>query len=252
MKQTGVIELVVVAILISIGCSSTKEMNHFTNGTYENHETGKLLELHGDGTYSFKYSDRRMQFVKVWVLQDLGFGSWRVEDGFLVLNSAAEIQSSVLRADVRESMIDSGHLKIDIDSPFDEYTGITDFHGHRSTHTNKLFRYIVEVYSDHAYFDKEIEIVNSTNVQLDIKDEFIVREIVIYIIPNPYLYPGKIAFNKLTVRYNVKNQRANHFTFNIPDFTMDYIGYVRHTEEYVKIIDEKRIKLRGEIYTRVW
>ena len=232
----------VVPVLLSFtSCQSTKGLYGDSPEVYTEINGQKSITFNPDGTFLFEYTDEYLKSRKLWLNKELSFGSWRKEDGVIILNSSEKIKSSRLEMIVEENITDTDSLIIQILSPYE------------SDRQNKklpaIFKYVLLSSSMDPLFSQDLEFI-SPNQQFPLERKYGIHDIVLFIIPDPFLYPGQLEFNFLHGRYSVKNSLSNHFIIDIPDFTLEYIGYIRFKEEYVKVIDKNIVQLRGEKFKK--
>lgn len=213
---------------------------HTIEGIYYNNDDKKRLEVKPNGTFSLTYSDKFLNNVTTWYLKNLGFGTWKKEGDFLVFNSPDDIKSNVLDIFVEEKVINSDSLTFEIHSPYEKKWGSDQL---------RLFKYEILLASPQANVGDLYEMNESAKSFL-LEKGFKINGIILSIVPDPYYYPNKLTFNYLKGQYYiVKNPNANYFKINIPDFTLEYIGYMRFKNEYIKIIDDRTLLLRGEKFS---
>ena len=239
-----------IAIFSLFSCQSTRVIQEDIPKAYIDTNGQKVLTLNPDGTFNLAYTDDYFKSLKVWKLQQLSFGTWRQEDGFILLSSSENIQSPVLDIIVEEKTIEYDSLKIEITNPYEKYDGLIDAYGNPVSNTfSRIFSYVFYADSRDPLFEQDL-VLNTPAKTFPVSEDFSINGFWLFMVPDPYLYPGNLAFNFLESRYTVKNPSSNHFKIDIPDFTLEYIGYIRYKEEYVKIVDDKTIQIRGEVFKR--
>lgn len=236
MKIFGVLNsLVTLLFLLSLNVSA----QNYIAGTYIGKETGQNLIIKQDGGFFLFNHERR---DKVFQLDTMSFGSWRLEGDFIVLNTPKSINSSRLKVEVEEGYIpNSDSLVVEILNPYEDY--------YRNYGGRRLFDYVFSIDSYESNLGPEIY-MQGNKISLYKTENNKIVNISIYIIPNCFLYPSSLAFNNLeTYLYLFKNRSSNYIKVTIPQLTLEYIGYVRFKEEYVKITQNKLL-LRGEVYIK--
>lgn len=212
---------------------------NYLAGSYIGKENGQKLLIKQDGSFSFLNHERR---GKVFQLDTISFGSWKLDGDFIVLNTPKSINSSRLKVEVEESYIpNSDSLVVEILNPYEDY--------YRNYGGRRLFDYVFSIDSYESNLGPEIY-MQGNKISLCKTESNKIVNISIYIIPNCFLYPSTLAFNCLeTDLYLFKNRSSNYIKVTIPQLTLEYIGYVRFKEEYVKITPNKLL-LRGEIFKK--
>jgi len=248
-------------LLLLISCSSTKKdlvsSNQKVLEFFDDYGQKSLI-LEPDGKYLYRYTDEYLKYLKFYLIQDLCYGTWRFENGFYILNSAEEIQNPILDRYVEEMEIENDSVKIEIVNPYEEYIKENHIYMHFEYDDDKLIKkfqqvrfFEYEVAFD-AYRSSKTRIFRSDKADFQIEKDSLgeFRSISISIIP--YLsYPGNITFKSLgTNSYRIQNSQSNFFRVHIPQFTMEYLGYIRFKEEYVKVIDKNTVQLRGEKFKK--
>ena len=210
-------------------------------GTYFDQHRQKQLKIEPNGTFQLSYTSEFLQRTTTWHLKKLSFGDWKKEGNFLILNSSESIQSDVLDLIVEEKVVNNDSLKIELKNPYENMERSLSL---------RTFRY--EIYIDSR--DPSVEhglMIDAPFKSVAVEKDFIINGIWVFMVPDPFLYPENLAFNFLRTRYyTVKNRSSNHFIIDIPDFTLEYIGYIRFKEEYVKVIDKNTVQLRGEKFKK--
>ena len=211
-------------------------------GTYLDTDGHKKLEINPNGTFQLIYTDNFLERTKRRHLTKLSFGDWRKESNFLVLNSSYSIKSDVLDVVVEEKIDKGDSLRFDICSPYEAF---------EKGRGLRIFRYEIYIDSDDPFVTYGIS-ANSSTIVERVDRNFSINGFALAIVPDPYLYPGdNMAFNFLRTRlYTPKNKKSNYFKITIPDHTLDYLGYIRFKEEYVKVIDKNTVQLRGEKFKK--
>ena len=224
-----------IAVFLSLDLNAQKSLV----GKYIGKETNRILTINQDGSYFLLNEERG---VLLYHIDTLSFGKWNQNDCFIVLNTPKSIENRSLKVNVIEKYIpNEDTLKIEINNPYENYF---QMYGGR-----RLFEYIFFIDSYEARFGPEIFMKNNEISLFKTKNDKIVS-LNITIVPSSYLYPSTLAFNYLvTDTYTFKDRTSNYIKVNIPDLTLDYIGYVRYREEYVRIMKNALI-LRGEVFEK--
>lgn len=227
--------LITLALFLNLNIYAQKNIA----GSYIGKETNRVLILNPDSNY---YLLNEEAGYILYHLDTLSFGKWRKDDGFIILNSSKNLEGISFKADVKEEFLpEKDSLVIEINNPYEEYF--------RRIGGKRLFDYIFYIDSYDHKFGPEIQMKNNKIGLYKTKKDKIVN-INITIVPNSYLYPSILAFNYLTTDlYSFKNRSSNYIKINIPNFTFEYIGYIRFRNEYVRI-KKGDLYLRGELFKR--
>lgn len=173
----------------------------------------------------------------------LSYGNWKIKDGFVVINSSEKISDFELPIVVEESKNPSDSLIFFITNPY-------EINFYKNNNRFRYFNYYLSFNTSNEDYNDLIKI-DTNQLILNIKENVHISSFYILIVPDVINFPSDIAFNFLTTKiYKLNHFKSNHFKINIPDFTLDYIGYVRYKEEYMKVLSKNRIQLRGEIFVK--
>jgi hypothetical protein len=234
-KITYWLFLIALLVLIFPAISHGQEYN--AEGIYVSSDGQRRLEVKPNGSFNLTYNDEFLANTTVWHLKDLGYGQWRKKGEFLIFNSSDDIKSDVLNIIVEEESISNDSLKIEIINPYESEEGSSPL---------RIFKYEISLFSPHVNIGDKF-VMDKASKSFLVSKEFNLNGIIVYMVPDPFYYPNKLAFNFLsTTYYTVKNPKSNYFKISIPDFTLEYIGYMRFKNEYIKIVDDKTLLVRGE------
>ena len=173
----------------------------------------------------------------------LSYGHWKIKDVFVVINSSEKISDSEFPIVVEESKNPTDTLKILITNPY-------EINFYKNNNRFRYFNYYLSLNTSNEEYNDLIKL-ETNQLILNIKENVHIFSFYILIVPDVINFPSDIAFNYLTTKsYKLSHFKSNHFKINIPDFTLDYIGYTRYKEEYIKVLSINRIQLRGEIFEK--
>ena len=221
----------------------TLQLNTFAQdeivGSYKGEDSFKTLHLNNNGRFYFLSLHNHNVYDNI---DTLSYGSWRTKNNFLILNTPKTIESEFLNMQIEKSnILDSDSLTIEINNPYETYQA--------KRGGNRLFNYVAFISWKDYLSSSFIKFKSNRYSVLKSKVKGIIY-ITLKIIPDTYEYPSKIAFNFLkTESYYISCTESNYYKLFLPDLTMEYIGYVRFKEEYVKT-DGNTLLLRGEKYVK--
>lgn len=227
--------LIIYFVLTSINlCAQNK-----IYGSFVGKDTFRELQLKEDNTYYI--INKKNKYV--YQQDTLSYGHWKIKDGFVVINSSEKISDFELPIVVEESKNPTDTLKILITNPYE-----MDFH--KNNNRFRYFNYYLSLNTSNEEYNDLIKL-DTNQLILNIKENAHIFSFYILIVADVINFPSDIAFNYLTTKsYKLNHFKSNHFKINIPDFTLDYIGYTRYKEEYIKVLSKNRIQLRGEIFEK--
>jgi len=228
--------ILIILTLLSIDVYAQKDVI----GKYVGKESNRTIILKKDGGFYLLNEGRGIMFYHI---DTLSFGSWKICNNFIILNSSESIKSRKLKVNVQESYNpNSDSLLVEIFNPYEDFSRKYE-KGHR------IFKYVFYIDSYEGRFGPEV-CMKSNKISLPKSSYDKIVNMVITIIPNSYLYPYRLAFNYLeTDTYTFSDRNSNHIKVTIPNFTFEYIGYERFREECVRLIRNELI-LRGEIFKK--
>lgn len=227
--------LIIYFLLTSINLFAQNKIH----GSFVGKDTFRELQLKDDNTYYI--INKKSKYV--YQQDTLSYGNWKIKDGFVVINSSEKISDYQLPIVVEESNNPSDSLNFLINNPY-------EINFHKNNNRFRYFNYYLSLDTSNEEYNDLIKI-DTNQLIIKIKENVQIFSFYILIVPDVINFPSNIAFNYLTTKiYMLNHFKSNHFKINIPDFTLDYIGYVRYKEEYIKVLSKNRIQLRGEIFVK--
>jgi hypothetical protein len=209
-------------------------------GSYKCDECDRQLTLNADHRFILLDLNKGVYFYH---LDTLSFGTWRQENNFVVLNTPKSIESQKLKIIVEESFNpNSDSLVLEIFNPYENFSN-------QYEKVNRVFSYLFFIDSYESKYGPEIYMKGNRIALPKLITDKIVN-LNLTIVPNSYLYPCPLAFNYLTTdMYTFRNRDANYIKIDIPDFTFNYIGYLRFDKEYVRI-KNSTLLIRGKEFKK--
>jgi hypothetical protein len=216
------------------------QMNY--SGEYINEKGNKILILKDDNTFSLKDNTDYGTLMPIWRLDTLSFGSWKFKDNFIILNTPRSIESNIMKMFIKEEYLsDYDSLLITISNPYETCS---------SKHSgSRLFRYLLYIDDFDVFFNENVFIEGNT-ARVYVPKRNRINGVKLWIIPDSFLYPNNLAFNFLQTEYlRLEDPKSNVLTIEIPDFTLEYIGYERYNNEHI-IIRNKKLIFRGDVFKK--
>jgi hypothetical protein len=236
--------LILILSLASLTCIPLKKVSFEYEGIYVDKNNEKQLEIKANGTFNMSHTDDFLMKHNVWRLKSISTGTWEKENQFLILNTDKKIQSKTLDVKVIEKSLDNDSLIVNILNPYEQLEMKSQY--------PRVFNYSISFGSTNPILEEAYLIESSKLTLPKINNEkYSIYSIWIDIVPDALNYPNQLAFNYLTTGYiELEGNTSNYFEISIPDLTLEYIGYVRFKEEYVKIIDMNSLQIRGESFKK--
>jgi len=211
-------------------------------GNYESISKGKVLSLFKDRTFLLKKNTNFENLLPVWEIDTISYGSWKLDDKFILLNSPDSISNSIMRLDVEEfvkSNIDT--LYISISNQYETFF--------RNIGGKRVFKYLIYIDSRDDSIENEILLNdNLLKIHFPVTDK--IYGVKVWMIPDPYIFPGRLEFNYLQTEYtSLRSPESNFLKLSIPNFTLSYINFIRLSNEYV-IHKNDKIIFRGEVFKK--
>lgn len=211
-------------------------------GYYVGRETYRTINLNIDGSYNILYDRRNIPLI--FKMDTLSFGTWKLEDNLVVLNSSQKINRSRLKVLVQEETIENfDSILFEIRNPYEDKL-ISNCRNYP-----RVFKYSISISAYTDLYGPEIKL-NDNKVCLKKYPDNDLVNLLIYAIPDVIYFASPIAFNYLvTEQYTFKNRKSNKIVVTIPDLTWEYFCYERYRDELVKVRKNTLI-LRGEKFDK--
>ena len=235
--------ILLVFVFIIIGVPDMKlnaQMNY--SGMYVNEKGNRILMLKDDNTFTLTDNTDFGPLMPMWRLDTLSYGYWECKDNYIVINTPKSIESNKMEMSIKEEYLSGkDSLLIIISNPYETY-----YLKHKG---NRLFRYLIYI-DDFDMNFREGVLTEGNTARVYAPKNYRINGIALWIIPDSYRYPGNLEFNFLKTEYvRLKNPKSNILKIEIPDFTLEYIGYERYNNEHI-IIRNKKLIFRGDVFTK--
>jgi len=235
--------ILLVFVFIIIGVTNMKlnaQINY--SGKYVNEKGNRILMLKDDNTFSLTDNTDYGPLMPMWRLDTLSFGYWEYKDNFIIINTPKSIESNKMEMSLKEEYLSGkDSLLITISNPYEIY--YLKYRG------NRLFRYLIYIDDFGVFFNENILIEGNT-ASVYVPERNRINGVKLWIIPDSFLYPSNLAFNFLQTEFvRLINPKSNVLKIEIPDFTLEYIGYERYNNEHI-IIRNKKLIFRGDVFTK--
>lgn len=207
-------------------------------GTYHSNKYNKFLRF---TETSYVYFEKESHLATWTCCDTISFGTWLIDGPNLInLSSSFNMGLVDVPCNIKEALNDN----IDNQLCFKINGLIEKFHK-KHTYNKRGVTYILSLYG--KFWHKDIPFKDSS---ICIREEKKVEKIRISMVVNENFSGRQIGLKQFTSSiYLIRGEESNLFEINIP-VGYDYLTYLRLKEDYIKIIDNKRLKWNGEIYIK--
>jgi|GEM_PF-2751787 len=222
-----------------ISCSTTKNS---LKGRFEtNHEIKDILDLKENG---FVYT--RLQKTDR-TIDTIAFGDWRCKNGVIELTSPDSVTHPLFYLEVDEFTKDNDTIYIYIDNKLER-----EFK--KDSSNRRGIKYKITIYSNNNSFDEDsyFKEYNTNIIKLPKPDRIVIEKLEVSVVPVTYGYSKNIELGEITsLEYYVADSNKNIFYITIPSLSSLFFKMLRLNSDYVKVIDENKLRWDGKEYIKV-
>jgi len=231
------IVLVSVCCLIFISCNTTR--------------TDFIGEFKGDDVYnrtlkfdnkSFTYIDHVIRYN---TFDTLALGNWKYSDGLISLYSNDTIINSILSLEIKEYKEDIGDsIRLSINNLVEQHSLFNNI---------RNLNYRILIKSNSVDFDNRVkELVFDTPVIFISKPEGVtIYGFLVVVLPTEHLIVKNNAGKSIVSEfYEVKSVETNCYSVDIPSLNFSFFEQLRLNEDYVRVINKRKLEWNGVKYKR--